>query len=167
MSPPRQSSAQTGATASDQRKADISGISLSQDRVAVVANDEYFPAQVTPLSPGYLSDAQSLNSQPGSHFETQTVLAAFQYLPVPVLVLSSQKTVVIANEAFGRLLDIDLAKISEDDANMFSASDVLKGQTMGQLGVDILKDGSPIWVSWDVRFTYSLLHRLTYNMRRS
>lgn len=66
-------------------------------------------------------------------------LAALQYLPIPVLVLSSQKTVALANEAMGRLLDIDFESISE----------VLQNKTMGELGIDILQNGSPVLITWE------------------
>jgi transcriptional regulator of aromatic amino acid metabolism len=73
-------------------------------------------------------------------------LAALQYLPVPVLVLSSQKTVVLANEAMGRLLEIDFESIHD-----LSISEVLQDKAMGELGVDIIQNGSPILVTWEVR----------------
>ena len=75
-------------------------------------------------------------------------LTALQYLPVPLLVLSAQKTVVIANEAMGRLLGIDFESTAYHD---FSISEVLQDKSMGDLGIDILQNGSPILVSWEVR----------------
>jgi hypothetical protein len=75
-------------------------------------------------------------------------LTALQYLPVPILVLSSAKTVVIANEAMGRLLGIDFESTAFHD---LSISEVLQDKSMADLGVDILQNGSPILVSWEVR----------------
>ncbi|KAI4925975.1 uncharacterized protein J4E92_006712 [Alternaria infectoria] len=69
---------------------------------------------------------------------------ALQYLPVPVLVLSAQKTVVLANEAMGRLFGIDL----EGDHDL-SIAEALQDKTMGDLGVDILQNGSPILITWE------------------
>ncbi|KAF2627976.1 putative histidine kinase group protein-like protein [Macroventuria anomochaeta] len=73
-------------------------------------------------------------------------LTALQYLPVPLLVLSSNKTVVIANEAMGRLLGIDFESTAYHD---FSISEVLQDKTIGELGIDILQNGSPLLVSWE------------------
>jgi hypothetical protein len=75
-------------------------------------------------------------------------LTALQYLPVPLLVLSSLKTVVLANEAMGRLLGIDFESTTLHD---LSISEVLLEKSIGDLGVDILQNGSPILVSWEVR----------------
>jgi hypothetical protein len=80
-------------------------------------------------------------------------LTALQYLPVPLLVLSSLKTVVIANEAMGRLLGIDFESTTLHDS---SISDVLQEKSMGDLGIDILQNGSPILVSWEVRNGHGL-----------
>jgi hypothetical protein len=79
---------------------------------------------------------------------TLASLTALQYLPVPLLVLSSLKTVVVANEAMGRLLGIDFESTAFHD---LSISDALEDRSMGDLGIDILQNGSPILVSWEVR----------------
>ncbi|KAJ9615248.1 hypothetical protein H2200_001322 [Cladophialophora chaetospira] len=92
------------------------------------------------------------NSTPteGSHVETSRVpitaeiaLAALANLPTPILVLSSLKTVLLANSAVGRLLGID-----EDEVGL-RVTDLLQGQTLSQLGVDLISAGTPIWVSWE------------------
>ena len=77
---------------------------------------------------------------------TTASLTALQYLPVPVLVLSSEKTVSLANESMGRLFGIDFESIHD-----LSISEVLQDKTMGELGVDILQNGSPILITWEVR----------------
>ena len=76
-------------------------------------------------------------------------LAALQYLPVPLIVLSSLKTIVIANEAMGRLLGIDFESTVTEG---MSVSESLRGQGMKELGIDIIQNGSPILVSWEVRY---------------
>ncbi|KAL8850440.1 MAG: hypothetical protein Q9221_004582 [Calogaya cf. arnoldii] len=80
-------------------------------------------------------------------------LAALQYLPTPLLVLSTWKTVVLANEAMGRLLGLDVKQqeLSSRDGeqNQIPISDILRGQSLSQIGVDMLQDGQRIWVSWD------------------
>ncbi|KAI9687292.1 MAG: hypothetical protein M1822_002335 [Bathelium mastoideum] len=72
---------------------------------------------------------------------------------MPLLVLSSEKTVVLANEAMGRLLDVDVAAISEQSearrGGALSTTDILQGLTLGQLGVAMLQNGTPMWVAWD------------------
>lgn len=69
-----------------------------------------------------------------------TALAALQFLPTPLLVLSSLKTIVLANEAMGRLLGV-----SDTSATL----DSLKGQSLSQIGIDMISDGVPVWVSWE------------------
>ncbi|KAF2682689.1 putative histidine kinase group protein-like protein [Lentithecium fluviatile CBS 122367] len=77
---------------------------------------------------------------------TVAALTALQYLPIPLLVLSSQKTVVLANEAMGRLLGIEFECTAPEG---LSVTDTLHGKHMAELGVDILQNGSPIMVSWE------------------
>jgi hypothetical protein len=72
-----------------------------------------------------------------------------QYLPYPLLVLNSLKTLVLANEAMTRLLGIedrDGDSVSEDG---LTATDRLRGQTLSQLGIDMLQEGRPVWVAWE------------------
>ncbi|MCJ1380307.1 hypothetical protein MMC17_003410 [Xylographa soralifera] len=88
-------------------------------------------------------------------------LAALQHLPTPLLVLSSLKIVVLANEAIGRLLGLT----GNDAGPMFDGTstgndvDSLRGQTLSQLGIDMIQDGQPIWVSWE-RFLDDLADEL-------
>jgi len=97
---------------------------------------------------------------PPSHLKADMANMALQYLPMPVLVLSSQHTVVLANEAMGRLFGIDLeyepagsedgndlAKL--DSKEVRTASDILYGASLAQLGVDLLQNGSAIFVAWE------------------
>jgi hypothetical protein len=87
----------------------------------------------------------------------EIALVALQYLPTPVIVLTSLKTILLANEAMGRLLGLEDKQDQEKDeqdieplsGNTLSVTDMLRGQTLSQIGVDILQDGIPIWVSWD------------------
>lgn len=80
-------------------------------------------------------------------------LAALQYLPMPLLVLSSWKTIILANDAMGRLLGLD----AQHDESLLDRSqatsaigDLLRGQSLSQIGVDMLQEGQRIWVSWEV-----------------
>ncbi|KAK0118097.1 hypothetical protein ONS95_012402 [Cadophora gregata] len=76
-------------------------------------------------------------------------MSALQYLPYPVMILNSMKTLVMANDAMGRLLGIEDqdGDVVSDDGT--SVSDKLRGQTLNQLGIDMLQEGRPIWVTWD------------------
>ncbi len=93
----------------------------------------------------------------------EAALTALKYLPTPLLVLSSLKTVLLANEAMGRLLGLE--NIHREDGitdgqdhglvEEASGPDILRGQSMSQLGIDMIQDGQQIWVSWEVRFSTS------------
>ncbi|WPH02500.1 two-component system protein a [Acrodontium crateriforme] len=98
---------------------------------------------------------------PPSHVQADMALAALQYLPMPVLVLSSAKTVVLANEAMARLFGIEAPRdtgleAAEDQhfsglANLdgVSATDTLYGRTLSQLGLDLLQNGNPVFIAWE------------------
>jgi hypothetical protein len=89
----------------------------------------------------------------------QLAFSAMQYLPYPLMVLNRLKTLVMANEAMGRLLDIeDLDGDTTSDDGVL-ASDRLKGQTLSQMGIDMVQDGRPVWVTWE-----SFLDSLTEEM---
>ncbi|KAI1485311.1 hypothetical protein F5X96DRAFT_674757 [Biscogniauxia mediterranea] len=78
----------------------------------------------------------------------QLAFSAMQFLPVPLLVLNNLKTVVLANEAMGRMLG--LSSSSEDhQKDGASITDKLRGQTLSQVGIDMLLNGKPVWVSWE------------------
>lgn len=84
---------------------------------------------------------------PGTVSPADIAFSAMHYLPYPVVVLNSSKTVVLANEATARLLSADE---DENEAN----EDILpaeryKGQNLNQLGIDMMKDLQPVWVTWD------------------
>lgn len=96
---------------------------------------------------------------PPSQIQTSMAFTALQYLPMPILVLSSTKQVVLANESMGRLLGIDLspeetgeegAELSNIDSTTPSnATELLQGRTLGDLGIDLLQGGNAIYVSWE------------------
>ncbi|RFU72224.1 histidine kinase [Trichoderma arundinaceum] len=77
----------------------------------------------------------------------QVAFSAMQYLPVPVIILNNLKTVVLANEAMGRMLGI----ISDDlgDEDVSAIMEKLRGQTLSQVGIDMIQEGRPIWVTWE------------------
>lgn len=59
---------------------------------------------------------------------------ALLHVPVPLLVLSSQKRVVLANYAVGELLGLDAAD----------------GRTWAELGIRIAPDEGQKWHAWEV-----------------
>ena len=83
----------------------------------------------------------------------ETALAALQYLYVPLLVLSNLKTVILANDAMGHLLGLQRSRDQATDGSTqekdTSVTDLLKGQFLSQIGIDMVQDGQPIWVSWE------------------
>lgn len=77
----------------------------------------------------------------------QLAFSAMQYLPIPVIVLNNLKTVVLTNEAMGRMLGAITDESDEEDASLFIEH--LRGQTLSQVGIDMLQDGQPIWATWE------------------
>ncbi|CAM1504363.1 Fc.00g019540.m01.CDS01 [Cosmosporella sp. VM-42] len=77
----------------------------------------------------------------------QLAFSAMQYLPVPMIVLNNLKTVVLANEAMGRMLGIVSEDSDDDDGS--ATFDRLRGQTLSQVGIDMLQDGRLVWVTWE------------------
>ncbi|KAH0609175.1 uncharacterized protein H6S33_001403 [Morchella sextelata] len=83
---------------------------------------------------------------------------ALQFLPTPLLVLGRNKTVVLANEAMGRLLGMEppnqnvnrLAGAAVKEPSSPSITELLQGKDLSELGVNILQRDSPLWVSWEL-----------------
>lgn len=100
--------------------------------------------------------------RPPGHSEA--AFTAMQYLPMPIVVLGPLKTVVLANDAMGRLLDVDLAHgtaVPTRGVQAYAAiSESMHGQTLSQIGVDALAQGDPIFMNWD-RFLDSIGQGLT------
>lgn len=90
---------------------------------------------------------------PGYTSPADLAFAAMQYLPTPLLILNNLKTVVMANEAMGKLMEIDGLDVEDIDDTMSdcgnSSTDKLRGKTLSQVGVDLLQDGRPVWVAWE------------------
>jgi PAS domain S-box-containing protein len=97
-----------------------------------------------------------------SFTQGQLAFSAMQYLPVPILVLSSLKTVVLANDAMGRLLG--LTPETDPTKDQVSVADQIRGQTLSQVGIDLLQDGQPVWMVWE-SFLDSLVNDI--NQRQS
>jgi PAS domain-containing protein len=103
-----------------------------------------------------VSPSRNSNGSAGFHLDipktpsaAALALGALQYLPYPIIVLNSLKTLVLANESMRRLMGVE-----EDDGDTMSDDgktwqDDLKGKGLNQLGIDMLQDGRPVWVDWD------------------
>lgn len=84
----------------------------------------------------------------------EVALTALKYLPTPLLVLSSLKTVMLANESMGRLLGLNTLdendRALDDDSQQRPPSvEMLRGQTLSQIAIDMIQGGQSMWVSWD------------------
>ena len=120
---------------------------------------------------GIIGDSKTgqLNiSIPKTPKAAEAALVALKYLPTPVIVLSDLKTVILANEAMGRLLGLNNARSPEEDGDDEDSSDEdapntdkLKGQSLSQLGIDMVQDGQRIWVTWE-RFLDGVAEQLTH-----
>lgn len=77
----------------------------------------------------------------------QLAFSTLQFLPVPVLVLNNLKTVVLANEAMGRLMDMPSDSDGGDDLTHGVRS--LNGQSLSQVGIDMLQNGRPVFIAWE------------------
>ncbi|KAF2187784.1 hypothetical protein K469DRAFT_685659 [Zopfia rhizophila CBS 207.26] len=103
----------------------------------------------TARSPGSVHSSDSLSIHlPSTLKTTMAVPTALQYLLIPLLVLSSLRTVVVANKAIGRLVGIDFTIVAEDSEKVLSVTEALQGQTMAELNIDILQNGSLILMPW-------------------
>lgn len=98
-------------------------------------------------------DGTTLQSQSPLGLATPTIcpaqlaFSALQHLPVPILVMNSLKTVVLANEAMGRMMGLVRDTTCRD--LVATALQQLRGQTLSQIGIDMLRDGSPIRINWE------------------
>lgn len=112
----------------------------------------------------YVNDAQTerLGAHPwsfrdnalGSSRATSIAFTALRYLPTPILILSSFKTVVLANEAMGKLLNSGAENGREANAysgNVQSAvEDKFHGLSLSDLGVSMVLNDDQAWAGWDV-----------------
>ncbi|KAM7192292.1 putative signal transduction histidine-protein kinase [Rhypophila sp. PSN 637] len=107
------------------------------------------------MTPGVARDqsASPFRLAMPSNSPGQLALSAMQFLPLPVLVLDNFKTVALANEAMGRLLGTGTGmgsqNGSDDSESMVSVMDLLRGQTLSQVGIDLIQDNGPVWIEWE------------------
>ena len=118
-------------------------------------SDDYFRhGQATVRPPSRRATPPSHVDIPSAPLPFDLALLALQYLPSPILVLSSHKTVILANDAFGLLIGLNRYEIEEGDSESeekeLAIADLLEGQSLSQIGIDMIQDGQPIWVDWEV-----------------
>ena len=134
--------------------ASVANGSTQDDLKDLEQDNDVQPAKTRRASPPISLTIPKLASPP------ETALAALRYLPIPVLVLSSLKTVILANEAMGRFLrigrhQVENEEIHEEEEDAPNVEETLYGQTLSQIGVEMLQNGQPLWVNWDVRRCHS------------
>jgi len=93
---------------------------------------------------------------PGPYTPAELALSAMQYLPYPLVVLNNQKTVVMANDAMCRLLGLEDHDSDTASKQETYAVDRLLNQTLPQMGIDMLQNGRPVWVT-DTNFVFIVL----------
>lgn len=89
--------------------------------------------------------------------------SALQFVPVPMLVLDDLKTVVLANEAMGTLLGIVPETATQQGTS--SVFDLLRGQSLSQVGVDMVQRGMPVWIDWEQFFDSLVLEASAENLK--
>lgn len=113
------------------------------------------------------SNSQLSVSIPNPPAAADAALAALHYLPTPLLVLSSLKTIILANEAMGRMLGLDALEMKHEPADKEDLEggqpllDRLVGRSLSEVGVHIMQAGQRVWVGWEV----SVLLRLRAEVR--
>lgn len=85
----------------------------------------------------------------------QIAFAALQCLPTPLLVLSSSKTVVLANEAFAILLCLEsVGNEGMPNLNVQGEGcgilDWLRGLSLSDIAIVVDGDGKEAWIGWEV-----------------
>ena len=85
-------------------------------------------------------------------------LQSLKWLPTPILVLSSAKTVILANDAMQRLVQKrskeEHHRTDEEEAGSNHAGGLL-GLTLSQVGIDMIQKDTRLAVNWDVRTSHA------------
>lgn len=91
---------------------------------------------------------------PATSAAIEVACVALHYLPTPILILSSLKTVVMANEAMGRLLGLDVVEhrdiLDKDEEDELAGTDLLRGLSLSQIGIEIVPREEHLSISWEV-----------------
>lgn len=145
---------------------DISVASPNETERGTPEMDYYRPISPLQMPPGQIDGLAALKADeymngrrgsgqssmlhlqiPGMNSPADVAFAAMHYLPYPVIVLNGSKRVILANEATARLLDTEDGEGGKNQE--IQAAERYKGQTISQLGIDMMKDLKPIWVTWE------------------
>lgn len=124
----------------------------SQDSIHVQHDGSSAPS---PAGRRFIREMNTDRSQSSSPFRLQMpyitpgqlAFSTLQFLPVPVLVLNNLKTVVLANEAMGRLMG--MSSDSNDGDDLAHGVGSLTGQSLSQVGIDMLQNGRPVFIAWE------------------
>jgi PAS domain S-box-containing protein len=100
-----------------------------------------------PPSEVVTASTKSIRTSTPNLRQGQLAFSAMQFLPVPLLVLSSLKRVVLANEAMGRLLGIIQQPAEEGDMGTL---DRIRGLSLSQLGMEVVQDGRIASFDWEL-----------------
>ena len=92
----------------------------------------------------------------------ELAFVALQCLITPLLVLSSSKTLVLANDAMRSLLAWDAFdgyqnNPKNDNQGEFKEEDTLYGLSLSQVGIELVQEENQEWPRWEV-----VLHALYY-----
>lgn len=84
----------------------------------------------------------------------ETAFATLQYLPIPIIVLSSLKQVILVNEALKSLLaTVDAeedAAVSNGAFAQTTGAETLLGRSLSQIGIQMVAEGDQVWTSLEV-----------------
>ena len=84
----------------------------------------------------------------------ETAFATLQYLPIPIIVLSSLKQVILVNEALKSLLaTVDAeenAAVSNEAFAQTAGAETLLGRSLSQIGIQMVTEGNQAGTSLEV-----------------
>ena len=91
----------------------------------------------------------------------EIAFATLQYIPVPTIVLSSLKQVILVNEALKSLLATidaeDEAAVSNGAFTQTAGAETLLGRSLSQLGIQMVAEEDQAWTSLEVQ-TLTRIH---------
>ena len=96
------------------------------------------------------AEGQPITMPPSAEMSA-LAFASLQLLPVPMMVLSEDRVVVFANEAMATLLDIapeEAPGPKLDGWSLQSTTDMLRGKSLLEMGVEIREEQGSEWESW-------------------
>ncbi|KAK6612702.1 histidine kinase hhk6p [Botrytis cinerea] len=126
-------------------------VSPNETQKGTPVSDYERPMSPLHMPPGQIDGLDALKAQEYMNGRRGSAFSAMHYLPYPAIVLNGSKTVVLANEATARLLSVNDGEIEEEEEEEDQQpAERYKGQTLAQLGIDMMSDLKPVWVTWDM-----------------